>query len=113
MLSGAELNQLPMPVKFGAAVCSAAVANGAVSPPMQGMALLVRHRTIGLAAKRKSWWFFGTPGRSVTPAAPRVRERPFGGRCPPKTERLGGGHPIRVVGGYLGGLRNRSAGKAV
>jgi hypothetical protein len=47
MLSGAELNQVLMPAKFGAVPCTAATANGAVwsrvtSPPMQGKAVLVR-----------------------------------------------------------------------
>src|SRR5882762_10459651 len=55
MLSGAELNQVLMPAKFGAVPCTAATANGAVwsrvtSPPMQGKAVLVRQVAMTEAA---------------------------------------------------------------
>src|ERR1039458_1626256 len=42
MLSGAELNQLLMPAKFGAVLCRAAIATGAVSPEMPGLAVAIR-----------------------------------------------------------------------
>src|SRR5437879_9259165 len=54
MLSGAELNQLLMPVKFGAVPCAAATANGAVwsraaSPLTPGEAAPIRQRAIAEA----------------------------------------------------------------
>jgi hypothetical protein len=60
MLSGAELNQLLMPAKLGAAFCAAATANGAAwsaasSPLRQGMAVLVRQAatTAAVAARKR------------------------------------------------------------
>jgi hypothetical protein len=51
MLSGAELNQLLMPTKFGALPCNAATAKGAVgsrptSPPMPAPTAPTRQRAI-------------------------------------------------------------------
>jgi hypothetical protein len=60
MLSGAELNQLLMPAKSGAAFCTAATANvaawsAASSPLRQGMAVLVRQAatTAAVAARKR------------------------------------------------------------